>query len=140
MCEITDNLRQLMAAGFRFVHPRNARGHVVAVTGVRTHHDVVDVFSLYGENDANAARMCASEPDVLSPRNVLWRTSGTAVSVIEALLTLPEPGTASATAPASVPAATARSATRQSTQGADPDRGCWVQTRPGRSTWLPASA
>jgi hypothetical protein len=127
MCEITDKLRELVAVGFRFVHPRNARGHVVAVTGVRTHHDVVDVFSLYGENDANAARMCASEPDVLSPHNVLWRTSGTAASVIEALLTLPEPGTTPVRA---TPPAT----------GADPDRGCWVQTRPGRSTWLPASA
>jgi hypothetical protein len=127
MCEITDKLQALITIGFRFVHPRDARGHVVAVTGVRNHHDVVDVFSLYGENAATAARMCSSEPDVLSPRNVLWRTSGTAASVIEALLALAEP-------------------TSQSTQNhqparvADTDRGCWVQTRPGRSTWLPATA
>jgi hypothetical protein len=131
MCEITDKLQALVTIGFRFVHPRNARGHVVAVTGVRNHHDVVDVFSLYGEDAATAARMCSSEPDVLSPRNVLWRTSGTAASVIEALLTLADTSTEHA---------------RQSTQNhqparlADEDRGCWVQTRPGRSTWLPATA
>jgi hypothetical protein len=130
MREITDQLQALITIGFRFVHPRNARGHVVAVTGIRTHHDIVDVFSLYGENAATAARMCSSEPDVLSPRNVLWRTSGTAASVIDALLTLAEPEPEPA----------------QSTQNHQParivpdDRGCWVQTRPGRSTWLPATA
>jgi hypothetical protein len=134
MCEIADKLQALITIGFRFAHPRNATGHVVAVTGVRTHHDVVDVFSLYGENAATAARMCSSEPDVLSPRNVLWRTSGTATSVIEALLTLAEPS-ADQTRPLG-----------QSTQNHQParraerDRGCWVQTRPGRSTWLPATA
>jgi hypothetical protein len=132
MCEITDQLQALITIGFRFVHPRNARGHVVAVTGIRTRHDIVDVFTLYGENAATAARMCSSEPDVLSPRNVLWRNSGTAASVIDALLTLAEPEQARPRG--------------QSTQNHQParlvpeDRGCWVQTRPGRSTWLPTTA
>lgn len=119
MGDITHQLRALMTAGFRFVHPRDAGGHVVAVTGIRTIDSVVDVFTLYGEQDANAARMPADEPDVLSPRTVLWRTSGTASSVIDELLRLPEPATT----------------------GQDRDRsGCWVPTRPGRATWLPATA
>jgi hypothetical protein len=118
MTDITDRLRGLMDAGFRFAHQCNADGDVVAVTGVRTHHHVVDVFQMYGEQAANAARMSASEPDILSPRAVLWRTSGGASAVIDELLRLAEPQPAEST----------------------PTDGCWVPTRPGRSTWLPASA
>ena len=120
MGDITERLRQLMDLGFRFVHPRDSLGHVVAVTGVRTHHDVIDVFQLYGEHAANAARMPATETDVLSPRAALWRTSGTAEAVIEELLRLPDP----------------QPATCQDEQR----NGCWVATRPGRSTWLSATA
>lgn len=118
MSDIAEKLRQLMACGYRFVHPRNKDGHVVAVTGVRAHHDVIDVFLLYGETAANAARMPRTEPDIYFPRRVLWRTSGTPDAVIEDLLSLAEP------APRTTDAA----------------GGCWVQTKPGRSTWLPASA
>jgi hypothetical protein len=117
MADITDALRRLMTAGFRFVHPRDGNGDVVAVTGIRTHHDVVDVLQLFGERDATAARMPASEPDVLSPRSVHWRRSGVAADVIDELLALPEP------------------AARTGGSG-----GCWVATRPGRSVWFPASA
>jgi hypothetical protein len=117
MTDIADKLRELMARGYRFVHPRNTHGHVVAVTGVRAHHDVIDVFQLYGEHAANAARMPRSEPDIMSPRCVLWRSSGSPDAVIDDLLKLAEP--------TSQPAG---------------DGGCWVQTRPGRATWLPASA
>jgi hypothetical protein len=117
MGDITDALRRLMSAGFKFAHPRDALGQVVAVTGIRTHHDVVDVVQLFGEQDATAARMPADEPDVLFPRSVRWRRSGIATDVIDELLALPEPA-----APASRAG------------------GCWVPTRPGRSTWFPASA
>lgn len=116
MSDISEKLRELIALGYRFVHPRNADGEVVAVTGVRTHHDVIDVFQLYGERDANAVRMSASEVDILSPRNVLWQSYGTADAVIDDLLALPEPE------PAANP------------------RGCWVPTKPGRATWLSATA
>lgn len=117
MTDIADKLRELMDRGYRFVHPRNVQGHVVAVTGIRAHHDVVDVFQLYGEHAANAARMPRTEKDVLSPKCVLWRSSGSAVAVIDDLLRLAEPTCEQAG-----------------------DGGCWVQTRPGRATWLPASA
>ncbi|HKN98366.1 MAG TPA: hypothetical protein VJX10_14695 [Pseudonocardiaceae bacterium] len=120
MRDITARLRKLMASGFRFVHPRNHCGHVVAVTGVRTHHGVIDVVQIYGEQAADAARMSAAEPDILAPRSVLWRTTGTAVDVLDAMIALPDPDGRA------VPAA-------------DP-RGCWVPTRPGRATWLTASA
>lgn len=117
MSDISDKLRELIALGYRFVHPRNAEGQVVAVTGVRTHHDVIDVFQLYGERDANAVRMSANEVDILSPRNVLWQTYGTADSVIDELLALAEPDESQVAT-----------------------HGCWVNTKPGRATWLPASA
>ncbi|HEX5117667.1 MAG TPA: hypothetical protein VFW65_20940 [Pseudonocardiaceae bacterium] len=120
MRDVTAKLRKLMATGFRFVHPRDHCGHVVAVTGVRTHNGVVDVIQIYGEQAADAARMSATEPDILSPRSVVWRTSGTALDVLDAMLALPDPD--GRTAPA-----------------AD-SRGCWVSTRPGRATWLTASA
>jgi hypothetical protein len=120
MIDITERLQGLMEAGFRFAHQRNADGDIVAVTGVRTHHDVVDVFQMYGEHAANAARMSAAEPDILSPRAVLWRTSGSATAVIDDLLGLDEP-------------------TRQ-TEQQEPRDGCWVPTRPGRVTWLRAPA
>ncbi|HVV22726.1 MAG TPA: hypothetical protein VHF06_25040 [Pseudonocardiaceae bacterium] len=119
MNDIAEKLRELMARGYRFVHPRNTDGHVVAVTGIRAHHDVVDVFQLYGEHAANAARMPRTEQDVLSPRCVLWRSSGTAADVIDDLLDLAEPTPAPVSSKAG---------------------GCWVQTRPGRATWLSATA
>jgi hypothetical protein len=115
--DIAEKLRELMDRGYRFVHPRNTYGHVVAVTGIRAHHDVVDVFQLYGEHAANAARMPRSEKDVLSPKRVLWRSSGSAATVLDDLLKLAEP-----------------------TCEPVRDGGCWVQTRPGRATWLPATA
>jgi hypothetical protein len=120
MRDITARLRKLMVTGFRFVHPRDHSGHVVAVTGVRTHHGVVDVIQIYGEQAADAARMSATEPDILSPRSVVWRTSGTAVEVLDALLALPDPDGRT------VPVTNAR--------------GCWVPTNPGEATWMTASA
>lgn len=131
MSDISDQLRELMNLGYRFVHPRNAAGQVVAVTGVRTHHDVIDVFQLYGERDANAVRMSANEVDFLSPRNTLWQSYGTAESVINELLALPDPDETGTVATAG---------TGRDTAGVSGPKGVWVSTRPGRSTWLPASA
>lgn len=123
MCDITEKLRALMAKGYRFAHPRGADGQVVAVTGFRAHHDVVDVVQLYGERDADAVRMAGSEQDIMAPRQILWRTSGTPDTVIADLLELAEPEVA-----------------ERPTCGDRPQSGCWVPTRPGRATWLPTSA
>lgn len=148
MTDITDMLCALMARGYRFVHPRNANGTVVAVTGIRAHHDVIDVVQLYGERDADAVRMCGTEQDVLAPRRIFWRTTGTPDAVIADLLDLAEPTAASA-APAGLGATPAvssavpagSSAVERSRRGDGAAlSGCWVPTKPGRSTWLPTSA
>jgi hypothetical protein len=88
-------LRELVARGFRFVDPRDENGDVVAVVGVRAHHDVVDVVQLHGEDEVIAARM-PTDQDVLAPRRVYWREVGPALQVLGAMLALPDdhiPGT-----------------------------------------------
>jgi hypothetical protein len=82
-------LRALVARGFRFVDPRDENGDVVAVVGVRAHHDVVDVVRLNSEHDAVAARM-PTDQDVLAPRQVFWREAGSAHEVLAAMLALPD--------------------------------------------------
>jgi len=118
MKEITDGLQALIARDFHFTHPRSADGSLIAVVGIRAHHDVIDIVQLYGENDADAARIPGEEPDVLFPKTVLWRTTGRAVEVIQAALALEDPEP------------------ERSAQA----KGCWVPTHAGRSTWLAASA
>jgi hypothetical protein len=82
-------LRALVARGFRFMDPRDENGDVVAVVGVRAHHDVVDVVQLHGEDDVVAARM-PTDQDVLAPRQVYWREVGPAHDVLSAMLALPD--------------------------------------------------
>lgn len=118
MNEITNGLRALVARDFQFTHPRDGSGSLVAVIGIRVHGGVFDILQLFGENDADAARIPGDEPDVLFPNKVLWRTNGKAADVIDELLALPAPRPEIGT-----------SAT-----------GCWVPTQPGRSTWLAVSA
>jgi hypothetical protein len=117
MSDISEGLKALVARGFKFLHPRDSTG-VVAVIGIRPHHDVIDVVQLLGEQDATAVRMPGNEDDVLFPHTVLYRTSGSADQVISSFLALPEPEAASDSA----------------------SHGCWVPARPGQLTWLPASA
>ncbi|HWE88235.1 MAG TPA: hypothetical protein VG317_02075 [Pseudonocardiaceae bacterium] len=83
-------LREMLAHGFRFVHPTGAAGEIVAVVGVRLHHDVVDVVCLRGEGEAKAARMPSDEPDVLAPTRTIWQQTGRADLVLAALLALPD--------------------------------------------------
>jgi hypothetical protein len=125
---IAEGLRALVAKGFKFAHPRDASGSVVAVTGVRPHRDVVDVVQIYGEHDADAVRMPADEVDILFPRRVLWRVSGRADEVINSMLALPDP-------------IIERPAEQKTEQvgAVAPRGGCWVPTVPGRSTWLAAA-
>lgn len=86
----TDNqLRALVARGFRFIDPRDENGDVVAVVGVRAHHNVVDVVQLHGEDDVVAARLPTDE-DFLAPRRVFWREVGPAHEVLGKMLELPD--------------------------------------------------
>ncbi|MCT2588081.1 hypothetical protein [Actinophytocola gossypii] len=84
-----DQLRALVARGFRFVDPRDEHGDVVAVVGVRAHHDVVDVVQLNDEDDVVASRMPADQ-DVMAPRRVFWQETGPAHEVLAKLLDLPD--------------------------------------------------
>jgi hypothetical protein len=112
--DTTALLLELVERGFRFVHPHDASGDLIAVHGVRVHHGVVDAVVLRAEDDAHAVRMPGDEPDILRPRTTLWETTGRAQTVLTELLDLPD-------------------------EQASPDvvaAGCWVPTRPGRAVWL----
>jgi hypothetical protein len=112
---IAERLHALRAMGFRFATQQGKTGGIVALMGVRAHHGIVDIVQLYGENDADAVRVPADEPDILFPRTVLWRTSGAAGRVMDDLMGLPDPaGT-----------------------GRDPC-GCWLPVQTGRLVWIAA--
>jgi len=72
------------------MHPRNPEGLVVAVIGVRAHHNVVDVVWLRGEDDVVATRMPGDETNFLTPTRITWRSAGTAEEVLTELLDLPD--------------------------------------------------
>jgi hypothetical protein len=113
-------LRRLVGRGFRFVHPRDGSGDLVAVIGVRPHHGVVDVLRLHAEDDATASRLPGDESEVLAPRRVLWQVAGPAREVLEQLLALPEDEPLGGWG-----------------ERADrSERGCWVPVTVGRSRWL----
>jgi hypothetical protein len=125
---VVDQLRNLVARGFRFIHPRTEEGQLVAIVGVRAHHQVVDVVEVRTETDVVATRMPANEENVLAPTDVLWQTTGPASTVLAALLTLPDdqlPDDHLAAAQLEVLA--------------QPANGCWVPIHPGRSRWLAAT-
>ncbi|HEY0450592.1 hypothetical protein [Actinophytocola sp.] len=82
-------LRALVARGFRFIDPRDENGEVIAVVGVRAHHNVVDVVQLHGEDEVVAARM-PSDQDILAPSRVFWQEAGPALAVLGAMLALPD--------------------------------------------------
>jgi hypothetical protein len=121
MNEITDRLQDLIARDFQFAHPHDSNGSLVAIVGIRVHHGVIDIVQLYGEDDADATRIPGDEPDVLFPRTVLWRSTGAAQDVLNAVLALEDP-------------------VRDAEPVGPSNKGCWVPTRAGRSTWLAASA
>ncbi|MPZ80191.1 MAG: hypothetical protein GEV28_07270 [Actinophytocola sp.] len=82
-------LRALVARGFRFVDPRDENGDIVAVVGVRAHHNVVDVVQLHGEDEVVAARV-PPDQDILAPSRVFWREVGPVDAVLGAMLALPD--------------------------------------------------
>lgn len=118
MRQITDGLQSLVARDFQFTHPRDSAGDLVAVIGIRPHRGVIDILQLFSEDDADAVRVPGDEPDVLFPKRVLWRATGSAQHVIEALLALAQP-------------------TPDTSVGSS---GCWIPTHAGSSSWLAASA
>jgi len=117
---VVDQLRNLVARGFKFIHPRTDEGQLAAIVGVRAHHQVVDVVQVRTETDVVATRMPANEENVLAPKGVLWQTAGHASAVLAELLTLPDDA-----GPDDVPA--------------EPASGCWVPIQAGRSRWLAAT-
>ncbi len=94
-------------------------GELAEVVGVRVHDDVVDVVKLRGEHDVLAMRLPADEVDVLSPRQVLWQSTGYVARVLSEVLALPE---------------------RTEDEESDAARGCWVPVSPGESKWITAGA
>jgi hypothetical protein len=88
---IDDRLVALRAAGFHFAANHDADGAIVALIGVRAHRGVVDIVRIWGEDDADAARVPDDESNVLSPDTVLWRASGPTARVLDDLLILPAP-------------------------------------------------
>ena len=106
----------LVGRGFRFAHHRDAAGDLLAIQGVRAHHNVIDVVVLRSENEAKAVRMPADEQDILAPATTLWRTTGRAQAVLARVLDL-----ADEPAPAD--------ATHSVTEG------CRVPARPGQAVW-----
>lgn len=87
--DVDAQLRGLLGKGFRFVDPRDERGEVLAVVGVRAHDGVIDVVELHGEDEAVATRM-PSDQDVLAPQRIHWRAQGPASAVLAKLLVLPD--------------------------------------------------
>jgi hypothetical protein len=116
--EITQRLQALRALDFRFATNRDTTGMIVALVGVHVHHGVIDIITIYGEHDADATRIPDNEVDILLPRTTLWRTTGSANHVIDAVLGLPIP---------------------THTRPLTPHRnGSSIPTSPGRLTWLTA--
>lgn len=89
--EINERLIAMRGLGFRFGTSRDAAGMVVALIAARTHQGVIDIVQLYGEHDADATRISCHEPNILFPKAVFWRTTGSANQVIDELLGLAEP-------------------------------------------------
>ena len=86
----TVRLNALILRGFQFLYPRDHKGELAAVVGVRAHDNVIDVVRLHDEDDAVATRMPADEVNVLVPTRYSWQRTGPACRVIEELLELPD--------------------------------------------------
>ncbi|MBB2937707.1 hypothetical protein FHX82_004783 [Amycolatopsis bartoniae] len=87
---VETRLMDLIHRGYRFIHPRDDGGDLVAVVGVRPHGTVIDVIRLDAEDDATALRVPADEDDILTPEKTLWHCHGTAHHVLDELLALPD--------------------------------------------------
>jgi len=88
-CRTEDQILELRARGFYFIDPRDEGGEVVAVVGVRAHHNVIDVVRLHSEDDAIASRV-PSDENILAPTRVFWKQEGSASQVLREMLALPD--------------------------------------------------
>ncbi len=86
----TVRLNALILRGFQFLYPRDHKGELAAVVGVRAHDNVIDIVRLHDEDDAVATRMPADEVNVLVPTRYSWQRTGPANRVLEELLELPD--------------------------------------------------
>lgn len=93
LTDISSRLNAMRAKRFEFVADHDADGIVVALMGVRVHHSVIDIFQLYGEDDATATRLRGIERNIRLVRTILWHTRGSATSVIDDLLDLSDTDT-----------------------------------------------
>lgn len=89
--DIASRLEQLVGRGFHFAHPSDEHGDIAAVIGVRAHNAVIDIVQLRGEYDVEAMRIPEDEVDIMLPRTVLWRDTGAAAAVLDAMLDLADP-------------------------------------------------
>jgi hypothetical protein len=89
--DVAGQLADLTARGFAFSETRDARGNIVVISGIRRHDSVKDIVQLFGEQDADAVRVPKTEPDIVFPRTVLWRVTGSPSTVLNSLLTLADP-------------------------------------------------
>ena len=89
--DISARLQAMRGLQFEFATDHAEDGSIDALVGVRVHHGVIDIFELYGEDEATATRLPDSEPNIMLARTVLWHTRGTAYDVIDELLSLPDP-------------------------------------------------
>jgi hypothetical protein len=83
-------LQELISRGYQFVHPCDENGEVLEIVGIRTHDNVVDIVRLTAEDEVTAMRVPGDEENILAPRRVLWRSSGSVGSVLAETLSLPE--------------------------------------------------
>ncbi|MEU6645906.1 hypothetical protein ABZ863_25625 [Saccharomonospora sp. NPDC046836] len=117
---VEDVLGRLIERGYRFVHPRDAEGEIVAVVGVRAHGTVIDVVRLDAEDDVTAMRVPGEEPNVVEPERILWQSSGAMHTVVDELLGLADDA--------------------YGEQVGNRTGGSWVRSGNGRAKWLMATA
>ncbi len=86
----TIRLNALILRGFQFLYPRDHKGELAAVVGIRAHDNVIDILRLHDEDDAVATRMPADEVNVLVPTRYSWQRTGPANRVLDELLELPD--------------------------------------------------
>jgi hypothetical protein len=120
----TRQLRELVDRGFRFLHPTDSNGAVIAVVGIRAHDNVIDVVVLRTETEAKAARMPGNERDILAPATTLWQAAGRASVVLGKLSALPDDYAPHGSMPA------------VDSEIPGPASGCWIPVRPGNTKWV----
>jgi hypothetical protein len=88
--DIETGLQELIARGYRFIHPRDDNGEVLEIVGIRAHDDVVDVVRLSAEDDVYAMRVPGEDENILTPERVLWQATGSVGAVLAKMLNLRE--------------------------------------------------